>query len=411
MLLALLIFLAGDGGTPGTFLNYGLTPRTLAMGKSFTGLADDAEAGYYNPAGLVQLMSHDIKACHSQLYGGFRMEYLGYAFPTRRFGFFGFTLINHGAENIESRVSLTDIRGTYNFRQNAILFSYAYPAFRDLAVGGNIKVVTSNIATFGAVGLGADLGFFLFPKSSITFGGVVQNLFGPNLIYHATADKFPLTFRLGAGVRLYRGQVILSGDLVKPGENSLAPHLGLEFKPLSLLTVRGGMDKNELNAGCGVHKDWGKFSVGADYAALFHHRSNYLLPVTHKIGVWLNFGGFRTWVEASAPKFSPSPTQKDNVVWLDLHYITKKAVKRWQLVVKNSLGEIVRTFSGWEKPPMRLTWDGLDDVGRIVPDGDYFYEIIVIDAGSEKVEFADFLTRIISMGPRGTIEMLPPKEE
>ena len=36
-----------DGGVPGMFLNYGGSPRTLAMGKAFCGLADDAEAAYF----------------------------------------------------------------------------------------------------------------------------------------------------------------------------------------------------------------------------------------------------------------------------------------------------------------------------------------------------------------------------
>ena len=40
---------AQEGGVPGALLNYGMTPRTIAMGKTFTGLADDQEAAYYNP--------------------------------------------------------------------------------------------------------------------------------------------------------------------------------------------------------------------------------------------------------------------------------------------------------------------------------------------------------------------------
>ena len=81
------------GGFPGMLLNYGGSPRTLSMGKAFTGLANDAEAGYFNPAGLVQLNAQNIKLSHDMLYADCNMEYLAYAMPTRSSGTFGLTLM------------------------------------------------------------------------------------------------------------------------------------------------------------------------------------------------------------------------------------------------------------------------------------------------------------------------------
>ncbi|MBN2538326.1 hypothetical protein JXB37_08640, partial [candidate division WOR-3 bacterium] len=46
---------AEEGGLPGAMLMYGPGPRSLAMGKAFTAVADDAQAGYFNPGGLFQL--------------------------------------------------------------------------------------------------------------------------------------------------------------------------------------------------------------------------------------------------------------------------------------------------------------------------------------------------------------------
>jgi hypothetical protein len=74
LLINLSIGQVGDGGLPGAFLDYGASPRTLALGKSFTGLANDAEAVYFNPGGLAHLYSQDVKLAHSALYGGNRME-------------------------------------------------------------------------------------------------------------------------------------------------------------------------------------------------------------------------------------------------------------------------------------------------------------------------------------------------
>lgn len=38
-----------DGGLPGAFLEYGVSARVIGMGRAFTGLANDANAGYFNP--------------------------------------------------------------------------------------------------------------------------------------------------------------------------------------------------------------------------------------------------------------------------------------------------------------------------------------------------------------------------
>jgi len=51
------------------------------MGKAFTAIADDAQAAYFNPAGLFQLDAQEVLVAHSQLYGA-RLEYVGFARPT-----------------------------------------------------------------------------------------------------------------------------------------------------------------------------------------------------------------------------------------------------------------------------------------------------------------------------------------
>ena len=70
----------------------------------------------------------------------------------------------------------------------------------------------------------------------------------------------------------------------------------------------------------------------------------------------------------------------------------------------------MRTFSGWDKPPSRIAWDGLDDVGRLVADGKYFYEIIVIDEQNEPIQFSGPLTLIKSKGPKGEIKVRTPEQ-
>lgn len=407
--LLLTFCFAQDGGVPGALLNYGVSPRTIAMGKAFTGLADDQEAIYYNPAGLVQLLSHDIKSSYLSLLGT-NLGYLGYALPTRKYGSLGLSIIYHGSGDVDGYDEHGSYRSPFKFTQNCFIFSYAYQPARPIGLGANLKVMTSTIAHYGAVGTGADLGLFLFPRRSLTFGVTCQNLLGPKLTHDTRTDEVPITFRGGVALKLYKERAIIAVDVVKNVLDYTDPefHVGLEFIPIyPIIALRGGLDKNWINAGVGIKKNWNKFSLGFDYAIELHYASSYLVPHRHKVGIHITFAGFRTWVDASPKQFSPTPDRKENVAWLDLHYNTKQPIERWQLLIRNQYGEVVRTYAGFEAPPLRLSWDGLDDVGRVVADGKYYYEIILIDEIGETYSFGDFMTKVVTLGPEGEIEFLP----
>lgn len=410
-LMPLNLIFGQDGGIPGAVLNYGMSPRTTGMGKAFTGLADDAEAIYFNPAGLAQLYSHNIKSSYLELYGH-QLGYLGYALPTRRFGTFGVNIIHFRSKGVDSWDENMIRYESYYFAQSYVFLSYAYLISNGLSMGTNLKFLTSKIAQYGSLGVGADIGVFLFPRQNYTFGIAVQNILGPKLKYldGGTTEEFPVTFRFGGGVKLYQNRAIIVADLHKNilEYSGVKPHLGFEFVPVyPILILRAGFDENTINTGIGIRRFFGNMSIGIDYAIELHHKSNYLLPYRHKVGIFIEFGGFRTWVTATPKEFSPAPGRKENVAWLDLHYTTKREVERWQLLIKNQYGEVVRTYSGWDAPPLRLSWDGLDDVGRLVSDGRYYYEIIIVDKGKERIIFSDYLVKIVTLGPKGEIEFVP----
>jgi hypothetical protein len=80
---------------------------------------------------------------------------------------------------------------------------------------------------------------------------------------------------------------------------------------------------------------------------------------------WL--GGFRSGTIA---RFSPQ----------------LEGVERWQLVIADSGGRVVRNFSGKGKPPETLEWDGKDDAGVPSPPGPtYSFVLTAFDrAGNER---------------------------
>ncbi|MEO0081125.1 MAG: FlgD immunoglobulin-like domain containing protein [candidate division WOR-3 bacterium] len=410
-----------EGGLPGAMLNYAPAPRALALGKAFTGVSDDAQAVYFNPGGLFQLNSHEVMLAHSQLYGA-RLEYIAYALPTKEWGTFGLNLLNYGAEGLESRTPDNQHWDNYVFFENAYMMSYCYSPVRFLGFGATLKVVTKNIAQYSDIGIGADLGVLVTRPEPLSFGLFAQNLIAPTLQLRNMTEKFPRSLRAGAAVRLLDGRATVTADVSTPlllGRDSignpttrftlgLIPRGGAEFALVpGIFYQRVGMDPNEISLGLGVHKAWGKMAIGIDYAFLLHYQSNYRLAPTHKAGVFLDFSGFRVWIDATPPVFTPTLEQEQNVLWMDVRLMSRAPIKRWQVLIKNAFGEIVRTFSGWEKPPLRMSWDGLDDAGRLVADGRYQYEIVVVDIHDSPLEFSGFLTEIKTKGPRGKVEIRP----
>ena len=404
----------GEGGEPGEFLNYAIAPRSLGMGKAFTAIADDIQACYFNPAGLYQLDAQEVMMAHSQLYGA-RLEYVGWALPTRAAGTFGVSLLNFGSEGLDSRTPRNVRQQSYFFMENALIAAYAYNPWQSLGFGGSLKLITKNLAVYSGVGLGADVSALLTLPRPFSFGIVLQNLIQPALTLQDSGktERYPRNLRAGIAVRLLNDRVRLDADLVATNftdrsRRGFAPHGGIEFEVLpDLLIPRVGLDANEISLGLGVHKVWGKMAMGADYAFLLHYQSNYTLAPTHKVGVFLTFAGYRVWIDAQPSLFRPTPADKSNVLWMDVRLMARATAKRWQVMVKNQYGEVVRTFSGWDAPQPRMTWDGLDDEGRVVADGHYYYEIVVVDQRNHPLRFSGALTEVLTSGPKGRLEIRP----
>ncbi len=402
----------GEGGAPGDFLNYAIAPRSLGMGKAFTAIADDVQACYFNPAGLFQLNAQEVMLGHSQLYGA-RLEYVGFALPTRDAGTFAVSLINFGSEGIDSRSPENHRYETYFFAENAFIAAYAYSPWQFLGFGGNLKLITKNVSLYSGVGVGADVSALVKLPRPFSFGLALQNLIQPVLTLGNIPEYYPRNLRAGAAVRLLDDRVRVAADLVvtdlsNSSRRSVLPHGGIEFEVLpDMLIPRIGVDANEISLGLGVHQAWGKMAMGADYAFLLHHQSGYTLAPTHKIGVFLTFAGYRVWIDAQPALFRPTPENKQNVLWMDVRLMARANVKRWQVRVKNQYGEVVRSFSGWDDPQPRMTWDGLDDAGRLVSDGRYYYEIVVVDERNRPLRFSGSLTEVRTSGPTGKLEIRP----
>lgn len=153
------------------FLNIGVGARALGMGKVQVSLADNATAGYWNPAGLTnQAHKYDGVLMHSELFSGIvKNDYAAFSMPLDEKSAIGVSLLRLGVDNIADTRNLINEYGyiqydkiTYfSVADYALLLSYARKIgnVEGLSVGANAKLIYRNIGSFAnAYGFGVDAG-------------------------------------------------------------------------------------------------------------------------------------------------------------------------------------------------------------------------------------------------------------
>ena len=190
--------------------------KQAGMGEAYSAIADDASAGYYNPAGLafqdrnvknLQFMHTNwLPALADDIY----YEYLGYSQYAEGWGNFAFNIVyfNLGEQARTSSVS-SDIIGKFHSFEVVGSGSYGTTMTDNLSLGLTLKVIYSKLADTGqeaerGKGIGTSFGLdfgamYKTPLDGLTMSAVIHNL-GPKISYIdvTQADPLPLNFVLGA---------------------------------------------------------------------------------------------------------------------------------------------------------------------------------------------------------------------
>ena len=189
--------------------------KQAGMGEAYSAIADDATAGYYNPAGLAfqdrnrrnfQFMHQNwLPALADDLY----YEYLGYSMFAEGWGNFAINIIyfNMGEQSRTSEHS-PEVIGKFHSFDFYISGSYGATMTDNLSLGLTLKGIYSKLADRGqgleeGKGIGSsfalDIGLmYKAPIRGLTFSSVIHNL-GPKISYIdvTQADPLPLNWVFG----------------------------------------------------------------------------------------------------------------------------------------------------------------------------------------------------------------------
>ncbi|HDN67429.1 MAG TPA: hypothetical protein ENF86_00550, partial [Firmicutes bacterium] len=163
-------------GYTGDFLRLGAGGRALAMGDAFVALADDATAGYYNPAGLPQLKSTQLLLQHSERFAGVvKNDFIAVVIPGKTKQNFAVSLFRIGVDDIKY-TKLKDPTEPFDLSGNrpyvsriasaadwVVYLSFGYRMRSGLSTGSTLKLILRKLGGNSAFGYGIDLGFLYSP--------------------------------------------------------------------------------------------------------------------------------------------------------------------------------------------------------------------------------------------------------
>jgi hypothetical protein len=245
-------------------LREGVGARALGMGNAQTAASQDASAVFWDPA-LLALSPNDTSIASQTAVVGWNRSWnfisAAHADPDgqpERFAYAASWLGFSAGNDIEAR-SANRPDPDYIFRdyEQAIMVSLADSFSPGFSLGGTIKYLMQELANSPANGFGLDLAISCRIMPETTYALVLQDLYSV-LNWNANySDRLPLYLRLGAAQQILEPSLLVCADLgVEYVQTAVRIadvryHLGMEYRPVKTLAIRGGLDSGRWTAGIG----------------------------------------------------------------------------------------------------------------------------------------------------------------
>ncbi|MFH0948096.1 MAG: LysM peptidoglycan-binding domain-containing protein [Elusimicrobiota bacterium] len=299
--------------------------RSAALGGAFTAISDDANAVFYNPAGLYRVNKNEFLASYGRLYFGLddnsniTDSIISYVNPFGKYGTAGIGVYS---------LSLSEL-----YSERMISFSYGFRVVPKLGFGVTLKSLshkygsdewTDNAIDGSGVSLGtadtafaqgtsksklsSDFGVFYRLDSKYNLGFTMQNTNSPDIGLSET-DRVPKAYRTGFAYTPKTANMSIE-ILSKSDDTNITSGFEKYFleKTIALrgsLTF-GSSDLRRLTLGLGVNQN----NYKLDYAFLYPLVGINDVYGTHKVSISILFGAVPN-VEKLEPEFPNEAMESD----------------------------------------------------------------------------------------------------
>nr|MDA3813024.1 PorV/PorQ family protein [Candidatus Cloacimonadota bacterium] len=262
LLPVILIAQNENAGTSGfTFLKVNYSARAAAMGNAYTGLSNDADAVFFNPAGLVQIDSPQASITYMSYLDGINCGSAAYVYPIDDKT--SLAVFAKGLSATEDRTIANElgqyegIDGTFGMSDFIFGISVARYLIDMLDVGINAKFIQESLDDNSASAVVLDAGVMhQSTNENLKIGIALRNV-GKQLTYH-TDDEYeevlPTTLTVGFNYHP-KEKFYATVDIYKPLDNDIFGRLGFEYHVYSMFALRTGYKTNASDWATGGDND------------------------------------------------------------------------------------------------------------------------------------------------------------
>jgi hypothetical protein len=286
-----------DGGQPASYAKLAPGARSAGMGSAQSAVADDAYALAYNPAGMAQVERSELGSQTASFPLGRQAYYFSLVTPIQAdspyhvgFSWSQFRLV----DGIEARVKNTP-------EPDALLgvaddvFSVGFgswiPGSDNLAAGVAFKLLQDDLGDSNSSGFGLDLGFLYVLQPGLKLAVVMQDIYTAVTWNTGSNEQVPVDTRLALAWQVPGWSLLVTGELEKSLVQGLKDRLGLEWRPLAGVALRGGFNNGGLAAGAGLVLPVVKrLDARIDYAAATDRTADWEFgSLSHRLSLTLAF--------------------------------------------------------------------------------------------------------------------------
>lgn len=416
------------GTTGADFLKLSNGVRAVAMGDTYTAVAEDVYSVYWNPAGIANLEAPEAAGSGVKLFDQVEGVYLAsgalelpdFPFATGNAAIGFMTLTTGSFDSTDPQALVRAAAGSAS--DNMVFATYALPVAEGLSAGGTFKLLERQLSgadpssyvtdpvtgdsiptrsqDFRALGVGIDGGMLWENLDrTLSLGGSVQNLgsmgeFGQGLTlgFGSGAEVLPITFRVGGAYRtvLWGQKLLATADLSSFIDSIAKPRLsmGAEYGLAGMAFLRLGWAQ-PLDSPVGkTPLDYGKtgslsvlptplrtgfgFRMNISPTALF--QLDYALAPfgtlgnVHQVSLLVRWDIPKTHKAITSETVEKVEKRKAQPAMT----IQPKSIKfasppkEWKVEITDDRGRVVKTFQGTGLPPKSLDWDGTDERGKVI---------------------------------------------